>query len=224
MKEFIELFNLIENYKKSLPKKESFVLYQKDDFKFVFTYEKDNNILSIFKGSDREAFVNSDTVSFTRNIQYPTFKAEDILEVLKKKMTTESNTVITDFKSFYTATKELSNKLNSAIGECDNINKLTGYNSNELNSTIENSLIDYGYQACVQTVIFQDTPQTYIEVYSGEDEDDSTKIFEFVSKTDGSFNGVGYSLFTLEDENYSAIFKLISIIINKSLKELLPDS
>lgn len=224
MKEFIKLFNLIEDYKKSLPKKESFVLYQKDDFKFVFTYEKDNNILSIFKGCEQVAFVSTDTVSFTRNIQYPIFKAENILEVLKKKMTTESNTVVYDFKSFYIAIKELTNKLNSAIEESDNINKLNGYHSNELNSTIENSLIDYGYQVYVQTIIFQDVPQTYIEVYCGEDEDDSTKIFEFVSKTDGSFNSVGYSLFTIEDENFSAIFKLISTLINKSLKELLPNS
>ena len=96
--------------------------------------------------------------------------------------------------------------------------KLTGFTDNEFSYIIENKDSLSEYSINIQTTVFNNTPQIFIDIYNIDN-----KILEYTGKIiENKFNlsEIGYSLNTLNDENWSIIYSLIFININKILNEL----
>ena len=130
------------------------------------------------------------------------------------------NLKISNYKEFRKEIYKLIENLEFKFLETDKSihKKLEGFQDNELNYIIEkkDSLSEYSIN--IQTTIFNNIPQTYIDIYNIDN-----KILEYTGKLfDNQFylEEIGYSLNTLDEENWETIYKLLFINIDKTINEL----
>lgn len=227
---------LINNYQKY------FYFGKNQDYRGVISFEEsetDFSIELIIKNKENEMFLILSKDYFTHAIKYycnenynnileEIFNNYDYFNQLQDEIVTEleymendyKNLKISNYKEFRKEIYKLIENLEFKFLETDKSihKKLDGFQDNELNYIIEkkDSLSEYSIN--IQTTIFNNIPQTYIDIYNIDN-----KILEYTGKLfDNQFylEEIGYSLNTLDEENWETIYKLLFINIDKTINEL----
>jgi hypothetical protein len=227
---------LINNYQKY------FYFGKNQDYRGVISFEEsetDFSIELIIKNKENEMFLILSKDYFTHVIKYycnenynnileEIFNNYDYFNQLQDEIVTEleymendyKNLKISNYKEFRKEIYKLIENLEFKFLETDKSihKKLEGFQDNELNYIIEkkDSLSEYSIN--IQTTIFNNIPQTYIDIYNIDN-----KILEYTGKLfDNQFylEEIGYSLNTLDEENWEIIYKLLFINIDKTINEL----
>lgn len=227
---------LINNYQKY------FYFGKNQDYRGVISFEEsetDFSIELIIKNKENEMFLIISKNYFTHAIKYyynenynnileEIFNNYDYFNQLQDEIVTEleymendyKNLKISNYKEFRKEIYKLIENLEFKFLETDKSihKKLEGFQDNELNYIIEkkDSLSEYSIN--IQTTIFNNIPQTYIDIYNIDN-----KILEYTGKLfDNQFylEEIGYSLNTLDEENWEIIYKLLFINIDKTINEL----
>ena len=227
---------LINNYQKY------FYFGTNQDYRGVISFEEsetDFSIELIIKNKENEMFLVISKNYFTHAIKYyynenynnileEIFNNYDYFNQLQDEIVTEleymendyKNLKISNYKEFRKEIYKLIENLEFKFLETDKSihKKLEGFQDNELNYIIEkkDSLSEYSIN--IQTTIFNNIPQTYIDIYNIDN-----KILEYTGKLfDNQFylEEIGYSLNTLDEENWEIIYKLLFINIDKTINEL----
>lgn len=227
---------LINNYQKY------FYFGKNQDYRGVISFEEsetDFSIELIIKNKENEMFLILSKDYFTHVIKYycnenynnileEIFNNYDYFNQLQDEIVTEleymendyKNLKISNYKEFRKEIYKLIENLEFKFLETDKSihKKLDGFQDNELNYIIEkkDSLSEYSIN--IQTTIFNNIPQTYIDIYNIDN-----KILEYTGKLfDNQFylEEIGYSLNTLDEENWEIIYKLLFINIDKTINEL----
>lgn len=227
---------LINNYQKY------FYFGKNQDYRGVISFEEsetDFSIELIIKNKENEMFLILSKDYFTHVIKYycnenynnileEIFNNYDYFNQLQDEIVTEleymendyKNLKISNYKEFRKEIYKLIENLEFKFLETDKSihKKLEGFQDNELNYIIEkkDSLSEYSIN--IQTTIFNNIPQTYIDIYNIDN-----KILEYTGKLfDNQFylEEIGYSLNTLDEENWETIYKLLFINIDKTINEL----
>lgn len=227
---------LINNYQKY------FYFGKNQDYRGVISFEEsetDFSIELIIKNKENEMFLILSKDYFTHAIKYycnenynnileEIFNNYDYFNQLQDEIVTEleymendyKNLKISNYKEFRKEIYKLIENLEFKFLETDESihKKLDGFQDNELNYIIEkkDSLSEYSIN--IQTTIFNNIPQTYIDIYNIDN-----KILEYTGKLfDNQFylEEIGYSLNTLDEENWETIYKLLFINIDKTINEL----
>ena len=192
---------LINNYQKY------FYFGKNQDYRGVISFEEsetDFSIELIIKNKENEMFLILSKDYFTHAIKY--YCNENY------------NNILEEIFNNYDYFNQLQDEFKFLETDKSIHKKLDGFQDNELNYIIEkkDSLSEYSIN--IQTTIFNNIPQTYIDIYNIDN-----KILEYTGKLfDNQFylEEIGYSLNTLDEENWETIYKLLFINIDKTINEL----